>query len=99
MPAGFMEGNVQPTFDENGFNQAALYDSLGVSQPAPEPKMDFKGMANRIAAMQVPEIQHHALAQSNAQYVPLPQSDLNPYASAADNMGLMELMARARQTA
>jgi cellobiose-specific phosphotransferase system component IIB len=49
----------------------------------------------------VQPIQHHSLMQSQAQFMPLnqmqgmPMQQVNPYGSATQNMGLMELLEQA----
>jgi hypothetical protein len=95
-PEGFMTGNM-PELGGEVNNIPQELASMGYT-PSAEPKKNYKDIAKKIAAMQQTPIEHHPLAQSNAQYIPLEQSTHNPYASATQNMGLMELMARARQT-
>ena len=73
--------------------------SMGYTPPpeAASPSLKER-FANAGFAAEAP-LEHHALAQSTAQYVPLQQAQMNPYSSAMDNMGLMELLAKAKQMA
>ena len=69
------------------------------------PERMFDG-ATSDAASNVQPIQHHPLVQSQAQFMPLnqmqgmpmqgmPMQQTNPYGSAMQNMGLMELLEQA----
>ncbi len=65
---------------------------------APERMFDGEPLAEDFT---VQPIQHHPLVQSQAQFMPLnqmqgmPMQQVNPYASATQNMGLMELLEQA----
>jgi len=99
-PDGFMAGNMpDPSAPVNNIPQELA--SMGYTPPAPAPAPAQAGQMEqalgKIASFTPETIEHHPLAQSTAQYVPLPQSEFNPYAPVSGNMGLMELLAQAQQ--
>jgi hypothetical protein len=97
-PEGFMTGNM-PELGGGVNNIPQELASMGYTPPpeAASPSLQERFASANFAAEAPPE--HHALAQSTAQYVPLQQAQINSYGSAVDNMGLMELLAKAKQMA
>lgn len=97
-PEGFMTGEM-PELGGGINNIPQELASMGYTPPpeAASPSLQERFANAGFKAEAPPE--HHALAQSTAQYVPLQQAQMNPYGSAMDNMGLMELLAKAKQMA
>lgn len=95
-PEGFFTGNMQdPSAGVNNIPQELA--SMGYTPPPAAPAAQQPSMMDKIATAELQQIQHHPLVKSNAQYVPMPVSDFNPYAPTSGNMGLMELLAQAQQ--
>ena len=95
-PDGFMAGNMpDPSAPVNNIPQELA--SMGYTPPAPAQSGQMEQALGKLASFTPETIEHHPLAQSTAQYVPLPQSELNPYAPVSGDMGLMELLAQTRQ--